>query len=71
MSQKLDPEKLTGWIKEQYKDILENNIFEVLRIRPTKKKNDIYQATLQVDEGVYRKVMLNRSVLIGLYICKL
>lgn len=70
MTQKLDPEKLTSWLKKQNRDIFENGTLEVLRICPTKKKNDVYQATLQVDEKVYRKVMLNRSIIIGLDTCK-
>lgn len=70
ISQEIDKNRLCEWIMKQNKDIFETNSFEILHIWPTKKRDTLYQATLQVTEKVYRKLMNANTILVGLDTCK-
>lgn len=70
ISENFDPSTLLMYIRKQ-NDIIftSNSECSILRMWPTKKNNNIYQATLQVDMSTYNKLLSQGHLLVGLDSC--
>lgn len=71
MTEQLSNETLLDYILKQNSGLFNSdcNNYKVIRIWQTKKNNNIYQATLQVDIATYTRVIEHGRVLIGLDSC--
>lgn len=70
ITEKIDEAILLQYIRRQNTDLFDATAeCEVLRLWPTKNKTNIFQATLQVDQNTYKKVINRGHLLIGLDTC--
>lgn len=71
LSEKLDPESICKLVVKQNNEIISSPLdCKVVRIGATKKKADVFQATLQLNIVDYNRVIENGYLLVGLDICK-
>lgn len=71
LSEKMDPDTICKFIVKQNNDLFSAvSDCKIIKVWPTKKNPEIYQAILQLDISDYAKVINNGCLLIGLDICK-
>lgn len=70
ISEKLEDDVLLNYIKTQNKYIFsDQGDCKIISNVPLKKKNNIYQATIQVDRGTYKNIMHQGKLFVGYDYC--
>lgn len=70
LSEKFENQQVTDYIIKQNSDIFKSNsTCKVLDIKPIKKKNDVYQALLQVDVESYTNILKCGHLIVGFDSC--